>query len=261
MDEQNLRTRIRALMAKDTGADVAWSLDEGDIGFQVTEFHSDKGLAANQRGSQLRRAEKAKAASGRPYAMSVGLNPIPALVSAIAQKVGRAVRPDRQRFRKVLLVIAASLPHDGVGATIFLDATLEPKLPHLNAATHDLLSDSSYDSAYIFNMLSLEGTSVIYEWERNSGWSRRGPASSNERYGQSTAESDNAGLQTIRLLRSFGGPRPGAGSLTDGLGPDFLSELLEAFAHREPAPHEIEAFERSYRERHRKLVRRSPSRA
>src|SRR5437868_1102832 len=102
--------------------------------------------------------------------MSVGLNPIPALVSTIAQKVGQATRPDRARFHDVILVVAASLPHDGVGATSLLDFVLESKLPDLNAATHDLLAHSAYDSAYIFNMLSRERTPVVYQSDRESGW-------------------------------------------------------------------------------------------
>jgi len=228
----------------DTGADVAWSLDEGEIGFQVTEFHSDKGLVPNPKGSHLRRAEKAKAASGGPYTMAVGPDPIPGLVSAIVQKVSRAARLDRERFQKVILVIAASLPHDGVGATLLLDVALEPKLAHLNAATHNLLAGSAYDGAYVFSIVSLEGTPVVYEWQRESAWRRPGPAPAEE--------TDKASLETIRFLRSLGGPQPVEGSLSDGLRPDFLSELLEAFPDREPALHEIEAFERSYRKRERK---------
>jgi hypothetical protein len=88
---------------KDTGADVLWTRDdEGEIAFQVTEYHSDKGLGPNQKGSQLRRAEKTKAANGRPYTMSVGLDPIPALVSTIAQKDGSslALSKDRVRHRR-----------------------------------------------------------------------------------------------------------------------------------------------------------------
>src|SRR5215467_12971782 len=95
----------------DTGADVAWKVDEGQIGFQVVEFHSDNGLASKQGGSQLRRAEKTKAASGRPYTMAVRLDPIPALVSAIDRKVDRAARLDRHRFYKVILVVAPSRPN------------------------------------------------------------------------------------------------------------------------------------------------------
>src|SRR6266705_630231 len=86
-----------AKLKTDTGADVAWKVDEGQIGFQVIEFHSANGLAPKQRGSQLRQAEKTKAANGRSYTMAVQLDSIPALVSAIARKVDRATRADHQR--------------------------------------------------------------------------------------------------------------------------------------------------------------------
>jgi hypothetical protein len=120
----------------------------------------------------------------------------------------------------------------------------------LTAATHDLLARSAYDSAYIFNILSIEGTRVVYQWDRESGWRRH--ASSNPRSEHPATESENADLQTIRLLRSLGGPQPGPGSLTDGLGPDFFPELLAAFPDRGPTLDEIAAFERAFRERRKK---------
>jgi len=242
-------TDPNAGLKKDTGADVVWTREDGEIGFQITEYHSDKGLGPNRKGSQLRRAEKAKAASGRPYGMWVNPDPIPALVSAIAQKVGEATRPDRRRFREVILLIAASLPHNGVGSTFLLDFVLESKLPQLNAATHDLRLHNAYDAAYIFNLLSLEGRPVVHEWGSGSGWRRHRPL--NKRAQHPVIESDQAGLQTIRLLRLHGMPQPGPGSLTDGLGPDFFPALLTAFPDREPNPAEIMAFERSFRGRRR----------
>ena len=220
-----------------------------DRGGGAEPAHSDKGRAPNERGSQLRRVEKAKAASGRPYTMSVVLDPIPAIVSAVTQKVGRATHADRQRFRKLILLIASSLPHGGPAATFLLDAVLD--LPRLNAETHELLSRSGYNSAYIFNVLSLQGTPVVYQWDRESDWRRSGPAPPDEAHGRPAAEAEDVGLQTIRFLQSLGGPQPGPGSLSDGLGPNFFPELLEAFSDREPRPDEIAAFERSFRERYR----------
>jgi len=86
-------------LKKDTGADVVWTHDEGQTAFQVTEYHSDKGLGPNQKGSQLRRAEKAKAATGRPYAMWVRPDPIPALISTITiHRQGRVVRFRRHQI-------------------------------------------------------------------------------------------------------------------------------------------------------------------
>ncbi len=234
-------------LKKDTGADVVWTRDGWGIGFQVTEYHSDKGLGPNQKGSQLRRAEKAKAASGGPYGMWVGLDPIPALFSTIAQKVDQATRPDRQRFCEVILIIAASLPHDGVGSTSLLDPALGPKLPNLNAATHDLLVHSAYDSAYIFNILSIEGTPVVYKWDRENGWRRLRARQ------RSTAKAESSGFDVIKFLNSL----PPLEAMTrieyhDGLGPDFFPELLAAFPDREATPDEITTFERSFRARRRK---------
>ena len=231
-------------LKKDTGADVVWTHDEGQTAFQVTEYHSDKGLGPNQKGSQLRRAEKAKAATGRPYGMWVRPDPIPALLSTITQKVGAATRPDRQRFREAILVIAASLPHDGAAATALVDLGLESELPRLNAATHDLLLHSAYDSAYIFNMLSLEGTPVVYKWDREKEWWRLGARQ------RSTAKAESSGFDAIEFLNSL----PPLEAMTriehdDGLGPDFLPELLAAFPDREPTPAEIAAFERAFRAR------------
>jgi hypothetical protein len=38
-------------LRNDSGADVVWTVDGCDSGFQVTECHSDKGAAANRKGS------------------------------------------------------------------------------------------------------------------------------------------------------------------------------------------------------------------
>src|SRR6266849_2129693 len=121
----------------------------------------------------------------------------------------------------------------------FVFSALERHLPRLTAATHEFLSRSAYNSAYIFNMLSLQGTPVVYEWDRQSGWRRRGPAPSNEGRGQPAAKAQDVGLRTIQFLQSLG-PQPGPGSLSDGLGPTFFPELLAAFRHREPTPGEIQ---------------------
>jgi hypothetical protein len=236
-------------LKKDSGADVAWTVDGGDIAFQVTEYHSDRGLAPGQRASRLRQVEKAKAASGRPYTMAGRLDPIPGIVSSVTEKVARAAHADRQRFPELILLIASSLPHDGAVATFLWDVALEANLPRLNAAAHELLSRSAFDSAYILNVLSLDGAPAVYQWDREDGWRRLGPAPSNNGDGQPT-EAESSGLQAIRLLQALGGPEPAPGSLSDGLGANFFPELLEASRDRDLTLDEIKAFERSFRKRH-----------
>jgi hypothetical protein len=146
----------------------------------------------------------------------------------------------------LILLIASSLPHNGVVATFIWDPALETKLPRLNAETNEQLSSSVFDSAYILNMLSLDGTPTVYKWDREKGWQQRVRSRQ-----QPAAETGSAGLQTIRLLQALGGPEPGPGSLSDGLGPNFLPELLEASRDRDLTADEIQAFERSFRERRR----------
>ena len=102
-----------------------------------------------------------------------------------------------------------------------------------------------FDSAYTLNVLSLDGTPAAYKWGRENGWRRLWG------WQQPAIEAESSGVQTIRLLQALGGPEPGPGSLSDGLGPDFLRELLEASRDRDLTLDEIKAFERSYRARHR----------
>lgn len=237
---------------RDTGADVLWTRDRHAIGFQVTEYHSDKGRVAGQKGSQLRREEKRRSAGGGAYTMAVVLDPIPAIVSAVTQKVERASRADVRRFRELVLLIVSSRPEwGGTASGLLLDAALD--LPRLNAETHRLLSGSAFKSAYIFNMLALGGTPSIYTWSREDGWTLIAfVRSANADDLQTNQGTEDLGPQTLRYLRSLGGPHPGPGSLSDGLDATFIPALLEALGDREPMPGEIEAFERSWRERHKK---------
>ena len=235
---------------QETGADVVWTVDGRDIPFQVTEFHSDKGQDPKYKGSRLRREEMQKAARQEIVGTwGVRIDPIPAIVSAVTETVIRANRPEVRQFSEFILLIASSIPQrGGTAATFLLDLALD--LRRLNAATHELLSHSVFTSAYIFNMITVHGSPSVYGWTRESGWIRRGVPP------QPDTEPEPPGLQTIRLLRSRGGPRPAPGSLSDGLDGTFLPELLEAFpGDRLLTVEEITAFEQSWRERHGKVIR------
>ena len=114
-------------------------------------------------------------------------------------------------------MIGSSLPHNGAVATFILDRALEEKLAQLNAATHELLSHSVFDSVYIFNLLSLDGSAAVYNWDRENGWRRLAARQ------QAVEEAESAGLETIRFLNSL----PRLESMTrivydDELGPDFF---------------------------------------
>ncbi len=243
---------------QETGADVVWTVDGRAIGFQVTEYHSDKGRDPTYKGSQLRREEMQKAARhGIVGTWGVPLDPIPAIVSAVTEKVSRANRPEVRRFRgrfsELILLIVSSIPqYGGTVATFLFDLALD--LPRLNVETHELLSHSPYTSAYICNMLTVDGSPSIYEWTE-SGWTRRGVPP------QPDDATEHVRLQTIRYLQSLGGPHPAPGSLSDGLDATFIPELLEAFpGDRDPTVEEITAFERSWRERHGPGGERRPTR-
>ena len=230
-------------LKKDSGVDVVWATDRGAVAFQVTEFHADRGLAPGQRSSRLRQVEASKAASGRPYTMAGVIDPVPGLVAAITEKVARTAHADRQRFPERILLIGSSLPHNGAVATFILDRALEEKLAQLNAATHELLSHSVFDSVYIFNVLSLDGSPAVYNWDRENGWRRLAALQ------QAVEEAESAGLETIRFLNSL----PRLESMTrivydDGLGHDFFPALMAATpADRDLTPAEITSFEREYR--------------
>jgi hypothetical protein len=232
----------------DTGADVLWTTDRCVVGFQVTEYHSDEGRDPHQRGSRLRHDEKHKAATGGPYAMATVLDPIPAIASRIARKIERARHAQGHRFAELILLIVSSRPQAGGAAAGFLlDMALD--LSRLNAQTHESLC-SVYTCAYIFNMLSLGGTASIYQWTPEGGWVRI-TLPENAGASQPNAVAQEPGLHTIEFLRSLGGPCPAPGSLSDGLDATFMQELLETIGDRQPTAAEIEAFERSWRERHR----------
>lgn len=236
----------------DTGADVIWTSDRRVIRFQVTAFHSDEGRNPGVKGSQPRRNEKRRAAAsnGGVYTMTVVTDPIPAIVARVVEKVQRAQRADRQRFDELILLIASSRPEiGGTAAGFLLDAALD--LRRLTTHTHDLLSESAYTSAYMFNMLSLTGTPSVYRWDRDHGWACVGRSDS-AHGGRMHSADEDIGLHTLRYLRSLGGPHPGPGSLSDGLDATFIPQLLEAFPDRDPTPEEINSFERAWRQKHQR---------
>jgi len=185
--------------------------------------------------------------------MAGRMNPIPGLVAAITEKVARTAHADRQRFPERILLIGSSLPHNGTVATFILDRAFEEKLPHLNAATHDLLTHSVFDAVYILNVLSLEGSPAVYNWDRENGWQRLGASR------QATAKAESSGFDVIKFLNSL----PPLEAMTrieydDGLGPDFVPALIAAFPHRDPSQAEITVFEREYRRRRALNSRQRP---
>jgi hypothetical protein len=182
----------------DTGFDVVWTTHRGVVAFQVTEFHADRGLAPGQQSSRLRQVEASKAASGHPYTMAGRVDPIPGLVAAITEKVARTARVDPQWFP--ILLIGSSLPHNGPVATFIPGHALEEKLPQLNAATHELLAHSVFDAVYILNVLSLDGSPAVYNWDWENGWRRLGVRQ------QATSKAESSGLDVIKFLNSLSGP-------------------------------------------------------
>jgi len=152
----------------ETGSDVLALLDGKRYGFQVTLLHTDEGLTAGQKGSELRREESKYKDSTRPYATWGILNPMGALQYRITEKCSKTYPPND--FDEEVLLIVAALPQMGaIGATMVLEIGLD--VDKMNAELSPTLERSRYDCAYLFGMMGLSG-SWVFEWQKGHGWRR-----------------------------------------------------------------------------------------
>jgi hypothetical protein len=108
----------------ETGSDVLVLLDGKRYGVQVTLLHTDEGLTAGQKGSELRREESKYKDSTRPYATWGIPNPMGALQYQITEKCSKTYPPND--FDEEVLLIVAAMPQMGaIGATMVLEIGLD----------------------------------------------------------------------------------------------------------------------------------------
>lgn len=136
------------------------------IGIEVTEFHSDEGQSSRG-GSIQRKTEKQinRNASGRPYAMWGVVDPMPALITRIMDKVEKAKHYQIKNFDELWLLIGAAIPQPGaMVSTYILSPALD--LEKLNDCTHNLLRDSPFAKGYLHVLMG----NGLYQWLRSEKW-------------------------------------------------------------------------------------------
>jgi len=171
-EELNLATQLldalghrHVAVMPDDRPDVLACIDGSRIGIEVTQFHADEQQGA--KGSPLRATEEglAKQSAGGSYLVWGVLNPNPALVARITDKIKTAAAYNSSRYSELWLLVAAGVPKLGaVGATLALPSFIN--VQDLNLTTHELLCDSSFSAVYLHALLP----PAIYCWSRHKKW-------------------------------------------------------------------------------------------
>ena len=147
----------------ESGADVLTKLNDGLIGFQVTQYHSDQGKNAGATGSILRREESRKAALGLPAVMSVNPLSMSALIHLLREKSKKGW--SQKHFPDMRLLIVASIPQSGgTASTFLLGARLN--MDEMNAQLSPILARTGYSAAYLYVMMP----ESVHEWTKENGW-------------------------------------------------------------------------------------------
>lgn len=146
--------------------DILAEFSSRRIGIEVTEYHGDEGQNSN-RGSIQRRNEEqiSRLANGGAYTMWGSLNPLPALIARIKDKIERAHSYGNLDFNELWLLIAASVPQLGAVCSTFMDP-ITLNLNDLNAATDKNLRNSPFSRVYLHSLLG----HTLHEWSNDKGW-------------------------------------------------------------------------------------------
>jgi hypothetical protein len=145
--------------------DVLTQIGNLRVGIEVTQFHGDE--EPNKKGSVLRATEErsARQAPNQSYAMNFPINPNPALVARVTDKIALAAAYDKARYDQLWLLIASGIPQLGaVAATFAVSEFVDIK--QLNASTHALLSDSPFSAAYI----QVHLRRALFRWSPHEKW-------------------------------------------------------------------------------------------
>lgn len=145
--------------------DIEVEINALKIGIEITVFHADE--TNTNKGSSLRARESqiAKQSSGNSYAMWGVIDPNPALVKRIKDKIEVSTKYNAGCYSEFWLLVSANIPALGAVASTFAIPSFID-VAKLNSATHELLSKSSFSRAYIHTLLS----SSLFGWSQSNGW-------------------------------------------------------------------------------------------
>ncbi len=137
------------------------------VGIEVTQFHADGKIES--KGSPARADEEctARRSPSKPYFKWGYLNPHPALVSRISDKIETARKYDATRYDQLWLLIAASIPKAGAFATTFVFPDFVG-IEELNRSTHKLLLGSPFEKVYIH--VHVHSPLALFCWSRERKW-------------------------------------------------------------------------------------------
>jgi hypothetical protein len=153
--------------------DVIALIDGMRIGIEVTKFHSDEQLENS--GSSLRNQEKktAKLNPNSSYTTAGVIDPVPALIARIKDKINIASNYDASQFDQLWLLISGNIPELGAVAATFAIPQFV-NIAELNEATDKILATSSFSAVYFHLIMS----HTVFMWSQGTKWYQCVPKSS-----------------------------------------------------------------------------------
>ena len=145
--------------------DIIALIDGMRIGIEETKFHSDEQLENS--GSLLRNQEKktAKLNPNSSYTTAGIIDPLPALIARIRDKITIASNYDTSRFDQLWLLISGQIPELGAVAATFAIPQFV-NIAALNEATHEILTTSSFSAVHFHLIMS----HTVFTWSQGTKW-------------------------------------------------------------------------------------------
>jgi hypothetical protein len=146
--------------------DIIAVIDGRRIGIEQTTYHADE--QNGNSGSHLRNcAEKNAKSTQKPLTMAVNIDPYPAFLTRIKDKIEKSKKYDAGQYSELWLLISAQVPTLGMIAPTFIPCSFLDT-DKLNNTSHSLLNSSPFTAAYIH----LVTTHDLFSWSRELIWTR-----------------------------------------------------------------------------------------
>ena len=162
-----LRTvgHVNAILETSDRPDIIALINGMRIGIEETKFHGDEQLESS--GSALRKQEEkiARLNPNKPYTAAGVVDPVPALIARIGDKVDIASNYNVSRFDQLWLLISGQIPKLGAIATTCMIPEFVNTIA-LNEATHEILTTSAFTKVHIHLIMSR----TVFTWSKETKW-------------------------------------------------------------------------------------------
>ncbi|MBU2766294.1 hypothetical protein HAP94_08815 [Acidithiobacillus ferrivorans] len=143
--------------------DIIAVIDGRKIGIEQTTYHDD---GCNSGSNHRACAEKNARSKQTPPTMAINIDPVPAILERIKDKIYKSRKYDTEQYSELWLLISAQVPTLGMIAPTHLEC-LSLDTDKLNNTSHSILNDSPFTAAYIH----LVNAHNLFSWSSDYRWS------------------------------------------------------------------------------------------